>query len=128
MTYDPCDPGNWRDGNDAIGDYKEQKMELTTEFAKLVGYDVHRRHTHVGFAYDFTWPGKTGMQNNMFKSENAAWDAALECLDEELLRAAQLLEAAGAHYGKAGSYTAPECPNWPCCPCENKEDCVNKQS
>lgn len=74
-------------------------MELTIEFAKLVGYDVHRRHTHVGFAYDFTWPGKTGMQNNMFKSEKAAWDAALERLDEELVRAATLTKAAHLYYG-----------------------------
>ncbi|UVS93514.1 hypothetical protein EFP17_28485 [Burkholderia glumae] len=29
QKYDPCDPGNWRDGNDAVGDYQAARTSQT---------------------------------------------------------------------------------------------------
>lgn len=38
--YDPCDPGNWRDGNDAVGDYKEARASEAAAGAPSSTLDV----------------------------------------------------------------------------------------
>lgn len=59
------------------------------------GYRVHSKMSHVGTAWDFTFPGKTGMDNRHYRSEKAAHDAAVLHFNEAVLRARALLAAAG---------------------------------
>lgn len=55
------------------------------------GYKVHSKDSHVGTAWDFTFPGKTGMDNRHYRSEAAARAAAIAHFEEAVSRARALL-------------------------------------
>lgn len=66
------------------------------EVMQMAGYHVHGRESHVGQRYDFTFPGKTGMQNSIFASEQAAAIAMEKQFDADVARARALVNVVSA--------------------------------
>ena len=62
------------------------------ELAVRAGYGVFQRQTHVGVAWDITWPGKTGMDNSMYKSDREARAAVVTRFKADVERARELIE------------------------------------
>lgn len=78
---------------DAMLEARKPKPALAIDYALAVraGYGAYARQTHVGAAWDITWPGKTGMDNSMYKTEREAQTAAVTRFTAELTRARELL-------------------------------------
>lgn len=55
------------------------------------GYQVFSKISHVGTAWDFVFPGKTGMDNRHYRSEAVAREAAIAHFEEAVNRARALL-------------------------------------
>lgn len=66
------------------------------EVMQMAGYNVHSRQSHVGQRYDYTFPGKTGMQNHIFASEEEAETAMEKQFDADVLCARALVNVVSA--------------------------------
>ena|SRR5579859_6645043 len=78
---------------DAMLEARKPKASPMVDYdlAVRAGYGAFQRQTHVGTAWDITWPGKTGMDNSMYKTERDAREAALTRFKVDAARARELL-------------------------------------